>query len=123
MKIRLSAPSCVLSSSIVLCAAPALSADKLPPIWGYGVQPCTSFVAAADGRDQGIDLQDWEYRRYQDWLTGFVTGLNLATGQDVLVGADIDAAMRRIRAYCRGHEEDDFFASAMDLIRMLSGLR
>jgi hypothetical protein len=97
--------------------------DKLPPVWGYGVKTCDAFLTAADGREQGEELQRWEYGRYEDWLTGFVTGLNLATGQDVLLGADIDGAMRRIQAHCRGERQQDFFTAAMDLIRMLSGLR
>jgi hypothetical protein len=101
----------------------AAAEGRLPPIWGYGVQTCGAFASAAEGRARGEELQTRDYRRYEDWLTGFVTGLNLATGQDVLVGADIDGAMKRILAHCRGHQEQDFFTAAMDLVRMLSGLR
>jgi hypothetical protein len=54
---------------------------------------------------------------------GGQTGLNLATGKDVLRGADINGAMGRIRAHCGGHPKDDFFTATMDLVRMLSGLR
>jgi hypothetical protein len=115
-------PSILLMFS--LCAAvPMAGAEKLPPVWGYGIQSCQAFVAAADGRDQGVDLQNWEYRRYQDWLTGFVTGLNLATGQDVLVGVGVDSALKRIQAHCLGNGKEDFLTAAMDLVRMLSGLR
>jgi hypothetical protein len=114
--------SVVLASSLV-SGLPAEAGERLPPVWGYGVRSCASFVTAADGRDQGVDLQDWEYRRYQDWLTGFVTGLNLSTGKDVLVGVEIAAAMDRIRAHCRGNGKQDFFTATMDLVRMLSGLR
>jgi hypothetical protein len=106
-----------------LNAVPTAGEDALPPVWGYGVQTCASFVAAADGQAQGLELQRWEYRRYEDWLTGFVTGLNLATGEDVLVGAGIDGAMQRIQAHCRGNPQQDFFTATMDLVRMLSGLR
>ncbi len=106
-----------------LLQVPSANAEKLPPIWGYGVKTCANFLAAADGRDAGDELQDLEYLRYQDWLTGFVTGLNLAMGKDVLVGADIDSALRRIQAYCRGHEQEDVFMASMDLIRMLGRLR
>jgi hypothetical protein len=117
-------PPSLAALALCLAVAEAVAAeDRLPPIWGYGVQSCAAFVGAADGRDQGVELQAWDYRRYQDWLTGFVTGLNLATGQDVLVGADIDGAMERILVHCRGHEKQDFFTAAMDLVRMLSGLR
>ena len=114
---------CLTISVVLLFGSPLSAAENLPPLWGFGTKTCDAFLVAADGRDQGEDLQVWEYRRYQDWLTGFLSGLNLATGQDVLVGADVDSAMRRIRAHCRGHGKEDFFTSAMDLIRMLSGLR
>lgn len=101
----------------------AIAAGSLPPVWGFGVQSCAAFVTAADGHGQDLDLARWEYRRYEDWLTGLVTGLNLATGRDVLAGADIATALRRMQAHCRGHPEQDFFTAAMDLVRLLSQLR
>lgn len=91
------------------------------PLWGYGVKGCDAFLAAAEGA-AGSEASGLEYRRYEDWLTGFVSGLDLATGMDVLRGADIDTALRRIRAYCGGHREEDFFTATMDLLRMLSRL-
>lgn len=105
-----------------LASAPVL-AEKLPPLWGYGVKTCNDFLSAAQGWDGGGEAETAEYRRYQDWLTGFISGLNLATGKDVLRGADIDGAMGRIRAHCGGNPKDDFFTATMDLVRMLSGLR
>jgi hypothetical protein len=107
----------------LLCAAPSLAAEKLPPLWGYGIKSCGDYLTAAKGWDAGVEVQMAEYRRYEDWLTGFVSGLNLATGQDVLEGADIDAALRRVRAYCGGHQKQDFFTATMDFVRMLSKLR
>ena len=98
-------------------------ATKLPPIWGYGVKSCTTFLAAADGRAAGDALQDLEFQRYEDWLTGFITGLNLAMGKDVLVGADINGALKRIQAYCQGHGKEDVFTATMDLVRMLGRLK
>jgi hypothetical protein len=98
-------------------------AVKLPPIWGYGVKTCATFVAAAEGRDSGDALQDLELQRYEDWLTGFITGLNLSMGKDVLVGADINGALKRIQAYCQGHPKEDVFTATMDLVRMLARLK
>lgn len=108
---------------LALLASSTLFAEKQPPVWGYGVKGCTDFLRAAQGWDAGAEPESTEYRRYQDWLTGLVTGLNLATGKDVLRGADIDGAMGRIRAHCGGNPKDDFFTATMDLVRMLSGLR
>jgi hypothetical protein len=114
-------PACV--AVCALLTAPSLQAEKMPPLWGYGVKSCDQYLRAVRGREEGQDLQRREYRRYEDWLTGFISGLNLATGQDVLKGAEIDSAMHRIRAHCGGNRKDDFFTATMDLVRMLSGLR
>jgi hypothetical protein len=119
---RCLAAAVVLSCGLLGATGP-VRADKLPPLWGYGIKTCDQYLAAATGNEAGDDLLVWEYRRYEDWLTGFISGLNLATGKDVLEGADIDSAMRRIRAWCGGHQKEDFFAATMDLVRMLSGLR
>ncbi len=111
---------------LILLSAGSASAEeegKPPPLWGYGVKSCDEFVIAKqaweDGREQGVA----EYRRYQDWLSGFISGLNLATGQDVLVGVDLEAAMRRIHLYCSDNRRKDFFTGSMDLVRLLSKLR
>jgi hypothetical protein len=104
-------------------AASTAAADQLPPLWGYGIKSCEQLLGAAEGDADGGGQSGAEYGRYADWLTGFVSGLNLATGSDVLRGADMDTALRRIRAYCGGHPKDNFFAATMDLVRMLSGLR
>lgn len=113
-----------LACSLVVAAALSVTAvtaraEKMPPLWGYGIKTCDQFVKAMEGDADGRG----ESRRYEDWLTGFVSGLNLATGKDVLKGADIESAMRRIRAHCGGNGRDDFFTATMDLVRMLSGLR
>jgi hypothetical protein len=113
------APSFVLA---LLFAVPCLAADKLPPLWGYGVKPCADYLVAAKAWEQEVEAQTAEYRRYEDWLTGFVSGLNLATGEDVLKGVTIKAAMQRNRAYCSGHLKEDFFTATMDFVRMLSSL-
>ena len=108
---------------LLLFASPGLRADKMPPLWGYGVKTCSAFLAAAEAQGAQAEGPGAEYRRYEDWLSGFVSGLNLATGKDVLVGADIGSAMGRIRAWCGGHKKEDFFTGTMDLVRMLSGLK
>jgi hypothetical protein len=106
----------------LLFAVPCLAADKLPPLWGYGVKSCADYLVAAKGWKQRVEVQVAEYRRYEDWLTGFVSGLNLATGEDVLKGVTIKATMQRNRAYCSGHLKEDFFTATMDFVRMLSSL-
>jgi hypothetical protein len=112
----------LITVALLLVGAGAARAEKPPPLWGYGVKGCEELLKAAEGDEKGIDEMVSEYGRYEDWLTGFISGLNLATGMDVLAGADIETALRRIRAYCGGHRQDDFFTATMDFVRMLSTL-
>lgn len=98
-------------------------AETLPPLWGYGVKSCHAYAQAWVGREEGVDLHIAEYRRFEDWLSGFVSALNLSTGSDVLAGAGIEGAMRRIHQHCDEHRKDDFFGAAMHLVRQLSTLR
>ena len=97
-----SAPRLAVVLFLTLAAAAAQAA---PPLWGLGVKGCESFLATAKGWDQGVDGDIAEYSRYQDWLSGFVSALNLATGEDVLRGAGIDGAMRQVRGYCSAHRK------------------
>jgi hypothetical protein len=97
-------------------------AQAAQPLWGYGVRSCDAFVAAAKAQDEGDAA---EYQRYEDWLTGFVSGINLAIGEDALAGSGIETAMRRTRSYCERKEKggEDFFNAAMELVRSLRSLR
>jgi hypothetical protein len=120
----------LLAASLAVLAGPVLAARPkaaapvdAPPLWGLGVKGCEAFLATAKGWDQGVDADIAEYSRYQDWISGFVSGLDLATGDDVLRGAGIDGAMRQVRAYCTSHREADFFNATMGFVRSLSTLR
>lgn len=108
---------------IVLCATllpQAAAAAEPRPLWGYGVRGCADYLLACKAEEAGDAA---EYQRYEDWLTGFISGLNLATGGDVLQGSGIESAMRRTRARCAGHRDEDFFNATMDFVRALTSLR
>jgi len=100
----------------LICWLPVQAADQ-PQLWGYGVKGCSDYTVAWKERDTG-----GEFLRYQDWFTGLVSGLSLATGLDVIQGMEIPVAMRRIQLACEDKPEQDFFNAAMDLIRLLSRL-
>lgn len=100
---------------LLLCLPLCGVAAEKPQLWGYGVKGCKEYLLAWDNREQGS-----EFGRFQDWLTGLVTGLSLATGKDVLHGVEMDAAMQRIQLHCEDHPDDDFFNASMALIRLLS---
>jgi len=110
----------------VLCVAPAAWAERAetaPALWGYGVKSCSAFLAVVPRADIPPELIDEEYFRYREWLSGMVSGLNLVTGRDVLRGAQIDAAMSRIRATCEDDPGDDFFNASLRLVRSLGQLK
>jgi hypothetical protein len=97
-------------------APPAM--DK-PQVWGYGVKGCAEFLRLPAPR-AGAPGAVEEQGRYEDWLTGLVTGLSLATAEDVLHGLTMGKALERIQGHCREHPSDDFFRASMELIRQLS---
>ncbi|NBC46527.1 MAG: hypothetical protein GVY22_00745 [Gammaproteobacteria bacterium] len=107
----------VLMLSLSIGSAVAASP---PTLWGYGVRSCADYLSACEAADAGDAA---EYQRYEDWLTGFVSGLNLALDEDLLSGAGIETAMRRARAHCEGNPEDDFFAATMDFVQLLTSVR
>ncbi len=83
-------------------------------LWGYGVRPCEAYLAALSAAQSG---HAGELTRYEDWLTGFVSALSLALGEDVLRDAELTAAMRGVRAACEDDRDQDFFNATMDFIR------
>lgn len=97
-------------------------APVAPALWGYGNKSCGAFLASAPSGDVSADVVSSDYQRYREWLSGFVSGLNLATGRDVLRGAEIDAAMERVRANCRSHPKEDVFNASLRLVRSLGQL-
>lgn len=90
-----------------------------PKVWGYGIKSCTSYVEAYKAKETGKQEQVWEYFRYRDWFTGFVSGLTMATGIDVIQGVDPKSAMRRINLICEEDLDNDFFTATMEFIRVI----
>jgi hypothetical protein len=110
----------LLTLELSTLAGPALGA---PTLWGYGVKSCKEYLAVSAGNGSPASVAGKEYGRYREWLAGLVTGLNLATGTDVLGGAELDAALTRIGAHCRNKPADDFFNASMSLIRSLGQVK
>jgi hypothetical protein len=97
---------------------PGWAAAEGPTLWGYGVKSCRELVAAVPAAGAEV-AGNAEYPRYREWLAGLVSGLNLATGLDVLKGAELEAALTRIRAHCQERPEDDFFNASLALVKSL----
>jgi hypothetical protein len=111
--------SMLLGAALTVGPLGSAFAAGAPVLWGAGVTGCSDFLATAPADPTAQAIAGEGYRRYQEWLSGLVTGLNLATGRDVLKGAELDAAMIRIRANCERYPNDDFFNAAMRLVRSL----
>jgi hypothetical protein len=92
----------------------AVNGASTPELWGYGVRGCADYLRAYEAAESG---KPTDYQRYEDWLTGFISGLNLALDYDVLNGAGITTAMQSARAHCVGKPGDDFFTATMTLVR------
>jgi hypothetical protein len=114
--------ACVATTLLVLGMAlhpgSPICAAGGPILWGYGVKGCQEFLRVAPGAG-GAAAGETELLRYREWLAGLVSGLNLATGLDVLQGAELDAALARIRTHCEAHPEDDFFNASLVLLKSL----
>lgn len=94
------------------------AAAEGPTLWGYGVKSCGDFLAMTPVPGAEA-VGNEELVRYREWLAGLVSGLNLATGLDVLRGAELEAALTRIRAHCQDRPQDDFFNASLALIKSL----
>ena len=115
---RPSVATTLLALGLILLPLGAPRTAEGPILWGYGVKGCRDFlnVAPAPGAEA---IGNDELLRYREWLAGLVSGLNLATGLDVLKGAELDAALTRIRIHCESHPQDDFFNASLALLRSL----
>jgi hypothetical protein len=98
----------------IAVGSPPGNSSSTPELWGYGVRACADYLRAVEAAESG---KPTDYQRYEDWFTGFISGLNLALDYDVLDGAGITAAMQRARAHCVGKPGDDFFTATMTLVR------
>ncbi len=107
----------LLLAALPLFWIPASAAPS--QLLGYGVKPCEAYLEAYEGWNSGLEEQIAQYLHYRDWLTGFVSGLNLAMGEDVLHGVEVAGAMRRIQLYCDEHPTEDFFTASIALIKLL----
>ncbi len=106
----------LLAGSLQMGVAPGAERS----LWGYGVRGCDAYLTAVTHADAGDAA---ELQRYEDWLTGFVSALNLALGEEVLRGSGLEEAMLGTREYCRRHGDKDFFNAAMAQLRGLSAQR
>ncbi len=108
-----------LAGLIALALAGPTAAADTGGLVGVGVKRCEGLTAAARGADRGEDEGILELRRYSDWVAGFVSGLNLATSDDLLRQLSLDGAMRRIALHCADHPDEEVFTAVRTVLRAL----
>ena len=87
---------------------------------GVGVKACDGLSVAEVSARRGEDLGILELRRYEDWAAGFVSGLNLAAGRDLLRNVPFAGFMRRVGQHCGDHPRDDVFTAVNEVLRQLN---
>lgn len=105
---------------VLILFATSVLAETQPTLWGYGVKSCDDYVTMWLGVEQGQPEEIIAYQRYQDWLSGFISGINTAVNTDVLTGVTVDGAMRRIYIYCEDHHKNDVYTATRELVRQLN---
>lgn len=116
-------PAAIMHATIGLTMALApvtRDAAAAPILWGYGVKTCAQFLDAAPGTGAPSSIASDEFTRFREWLAGLVSGLNLASGSDVLAGAQLEAALARVRSQCAEQPNQDFFNASIQTIKALS---
>ena len=91
-----------------------------PVLHGYGARSCVEYLDTWRRWEAGQDEGILDHFGYSQWLAGLVTGLSLATGEDVLRGADVEGMMRRVRLGCEEDRKQDVFGVAGAYLRELS---
>lgn len=87
---------------------------------GVGVKSCDDLTVAEVSARRGDDLGVLALRRYEDWAAGFVSGLNLAAGRDLLRNVPFAGLMRRVIQHCGDHPRDDVFTAVNGVLKQLN---
>ncbi|MEN8174601.1 MAG: hypothetical protein ABFS23_02475 [Pseudomonadota bacterium] len=110
-------------AAVLLVGATSMDVAAEPKVHGFGGHSCEHFLGAYRGWEAAEEAGVLDYAAYQHWLAGLATGLSLATGEDVLRGADVEGLMRRIRLRCEDERTLDVFGAAMTQVSELSALK
>ena len=106
---------------LLLAAAPSWSQNA--SLYGYGVRSCDDLVASAkQWESEKEDAGALAYVQLREWMSGFISGLSLALGNDVTRGAGVEGMIRQVVKQCTDRRQSDVFTTTMELIRKRGGL-
>jgi len=105
---------------VALWWSPGARAEDAGGLIGMGVRSCDDLSLADVSAGRGDDLGVLALRRYEDWAAGFVSGLSLAAGRDLLRNIPFGGFMRRVSQHCADHPRDDVFTAVNSLLRQLN---
>ena len=109
---------------LLLSAAPSWSQNA--SLYGYGVRSCDDLVASAKQWEAESDKEDagaLAYVQLREWMSGFISGLSLALGNDVTRGAGVEGMIRQVVKQCTDRRQSDVFTTTMELIKKRGGLQ
>jgi len=107
---------------LLLAATPVWSLNA--SLYGYGVHSCDDLVASARQWESSEKEGEGALAHVQlrEWMSGFISGLSLALGNDVTRGAGVEGMMRQVVKQCTEHRQSDVFTATMELIKKRGGL-
>jgi hypothetical protein len=112
--------ACSAALAAVLAWSPMGWAADEGGLIGMGVRSCDDLSLAEVSARRGDDLGVLALRRYEDWAAGFVSGLSLAAGRDLLTNVPFAGFVRRVAEHCADHPRDDVFTAVNGVLRQLN---
>lgn len=105
---------------LLLAATPLWSQNA--SLYGYGVRSCDDLAASARQWKASEEEGALAHVQLREWMSGFISGLSLALGNDVTRGAGVEGMVRQVVKQCTEHRQSDVFSATMVLIRKRGGL-
>lgn len=84
----------------------------------YGASECKYWLDAEKGTDK--DSLDLKALSLKSWVSGFISGMNVALKTDVANGADVSTTYDYVIYYCSQHKEGTSYDAIADMLDKLS---
>lgn len=85
----------------------------------YGPSECQYWLDAENKTEK--DSLELKALSLRSWVSGFISGMNVALGVDVVNGADVSTTYDYVIYYCSQHREATSYDAIADMVDKLSG--